>query len=81
MKLEEIMVKAVATIGPEDKIVSAAIRMREKNVGALVATIDEAVKGIITDRDLLGCIVEAHNPHECKVATHMSRPVIVLSPE
>ncbi len=81
MKLEEIMVKDVVTVGPDENTATAARRMREKDVGCLVVTIDKAIKGIITDRDLLGCLSEAHDPYQCKVSTHMSRPVIVERPE
>src|SRR5262249_15261490 len=39
------------------------------------------IKGIITDRDLLACLHRKHDPYQCKIAMHMSRPVIVLRPE
>ena len=81
MKLEEIMVKEVITASPEDNTASTAKRMREKGVGCLVVTIDRAIKGILTDRDLLGCLSEGHNPYECKVSTHMSRPVVIEGPK
>ncbi len=81
MKLEEIMVKNVVTIGPNDSTVAAAQRMREKAVGCLVVTIGKAIQGIITDRDLLGCISEGHDLHLCKLSTHMNRPVVTERPE
>jgi len=81
MKLEEIMVRNVVEAAPDDTIGAAAKRMREKNVGCLVATVDGRVKGIITDRDLLACLERRHDPDRCKVAAHMSRPVTVLPPD
>jgi CBS domain-containing protein len=81
MKPEEIMIGEVIQISPDNAIAHAAGRMRERVVGCLVVTVDGAVKGIITDRDLLGCISQGHDPLECKVSTHMSRPVVVLKPE
>jgi signal-transduction protein with cAMP-binding, CBS, and nucleotidyltransferase domain len=81
MKLDEIMVGDVAQISPHDTIGEAAKRMREKSVGCLVATIDGVIKGLITDRDLLACLHQKHDPYQCKIALHMSRPVIVLRPE
>ena len=50
-------------------------------MGCLVITAEGAIKGIITDRDLLGCIAAGHNPRECKISAHMSRPVVVIKPE
>lgn len=81
MKLEEIMVKEVIQASSDDTIAAAAQRMRERRVGCLVVTLDGTVKGIITDRDLLFCLAEQHDPYRCKVSAHMHRPVIVLRPD
>jgi CBS domain-containing protein len=81
MKLQELMVADVIQISPVGSISDAASSMREKSVGCLVVTVEGAVKGIITDRDLLGCIGRGHDPSQCKVSAHMSRPVVVLKPD
>jgi signal-transduction protein with cAMP-binding, CBS, and nucleotidyltransferase domain len=81
MKLQEIMVKEVAQAAPEESVAVAAKRMRERMVGCLVVTSAGALKGIVTDRDLLECLAQDHNPYQCKVSAHMHRPVIVLRPE
>lgn len=81
MKLYEIMTKDVVTVVPEESIGAAARLMRETGVGSLVVARNGALKGIITDRDLLGCLSEAHDPERCKVLLHMSKPVIVEPPE
>jgi signal-transduction protein with cAMP-binding, CBS, and nucleotidyltransferase domain len=81
MKLQEIMIRDVIQISPDESVGGAAKRMREKSVGSLVATIDGVIKGIITDRDLLACLAEAHDPYRCPVSTHMKNPVIALRPE
>ena len=81
MKLQEIMRADVIQISPGESISEAAKRMREKSVGCLVVTTDGAIKGIITDRDLLACIDQRHDPYQCEVSLHLSRPVIVLPPE
>ena len=81
MKLKDVMVREVVTISAEESTATAARTMREKSVGCLVVTLDQAIKGIVTDRDLLGCLSESHDPRQCKISTHMSRPVIVERPE
>jgi CBS domain-containing protein len=81
MKLEEIMVTNVVQIRPDETVGRAATLMKEKAVGCLVVTADGAIKGILTDRDLLECMQQSHDPRQCKAAGHMSRPVIVLKPE
>jgi signal-transduction protein with cAMP-binding, CBS, and nucleotidyltransferase domain len=80
VKLQEIMVSSVIQISPDETIAAAAKRMREQSVGCLVATVNGAVKGIITDRDLLACLELNHDPYGCAVAAHLSRPAIVLRP-
>jgi signal-transduction protein with cAMP-binding, CBS, and nucleotidyltransferase domain len=80
MKLQVIMVDQVVQISPEDSIGEAANQIRTRVVGCLVVSVDGAIKGIITDRDSLGCVGRGHDPSHCKVAIHMSRPVVVLKP-
>jgi CBS domain-containing protein len=75
------MIREVVQISPQNSISEAAKIMREKAVGCLVITVDGAIKGIITDRDLLGCIEWGHDPRVCQISAHMSRPVVVLKPE
>jgi len=81
MKLQEIMVKDVIQAMPDETIAMAGKRMRESAVGCLVITTAGAVKGIITDRDLLACLAAEHDPYHCKIAAHMHRPVHVLRPD
>jgi len=81
MKLQEIMVRDVIQAAPDETIGVAGKRMRESAVGCLVITVAGAVKGIITDRDLLACLAQAHYPYRCKISAHMHRPVHVLHPD
>jgi len=81
MKLQDIMVQDVVQAAPEETIGMAGKRMRECAVGCLVITVAGAVKGIITDRDLLACLAAGHDPYGCPIASHMRRPVHVLRPD
>ena len=81
MKLQDLMVKDVIQAAPEETVGVAGKRMRESAVGCLVVTAAGAVKGIVTDRDLLACLAAAHDPYQCKISTHMRRPVHVLRPD
>lgn len=81
MKLQDVMVRDVVQAAPDETIGTAAKRMRERAVGCLVVTSAGAVKGIVTDRDLLACLAAAHDPYCCAVSTHMHRPVHVLRPD
>ena len=55
--------------------------MHERSVGCLVITLGGTVKGIVTDRDLLDCLADSHDPYRCTVSTHMRRPVFVIQSE
>ena len=68
MNVENILMQKgtdVATIGPEASIKRAADWLRAKNVGALVVARDDAVLGIISERD----IVRAFSQHREAVAS------------
>ena len=81
MKLQDFMIRNVIQIAPAESIGTAAKRMSERAVGCLVVTVSDVVKGIITDRDLLACLAQKHDPYVCAVSTHMRHPVMVLRPE
>jgi len=81
MKLNDIMALDVIQARPEECVAVVAARMLERSVGCLVITVAGAVKGIVSDRDLLACLAQAHDPYYCAVSVHMKHPVIVLSPE
>lgn len=81
MKLQDMMIRDVIQIAPAESIGTAAKRMSETAVGCLVVTVSNAVKGIITDRDLLACLTQQHDPYRCAVSAHMRHPVMVLRPE
>ena len=81
MKLADMMVKKVVQAAPEESVGEAAKRMLERAVGCLIITVGGAVKGIITDRDLLVCLAQGHDPYHCKISRHMHRPVVVIGPD
>jgi CBS domain-containing protein len=62
----------VATIAPEASIKRAADWLRAKNVGALVVTSNDAVLGIISERD----IVRAFSQYAESVATMQVRDIM-----
>jgi signal-transduction protein with cAMP-binding, CBS, and nucleotidyltransferase domain len=78
---QEIMSTHIHTIAVENTLMDAAKKMREAEVGCLVATDDGEIAGIITDRDLVvRCLSEGHDFKCCLVSQHMSVPVISVPP-
>jgi CBS domain-containing protein len=82
MQVKEMMAKKVFTVNPNDSVALAAQTMQEKNVGCLVVVNSGKVKGMITDRDLtVSCLSNSHAASGCQVSSHMSSPVITITPE
>lgn len=85
MNVENILVEKgtdVATIGPEASIKRAADWLRAKNIGALVVARDDAVLGIISERD----IVRAFSQHGEEVVSMsvkdiMTHSLVTVTPE
>jgi CBS domain-containing protein len=71
MKARELCTRGVATIDPEDSVLSAARRMRDEHVGDLVVVAHENGRslpmGIVTDRDLVVSVLAAALPDASQV--------------
>lgn len=80
MKIREVMVRSVETIGPAAPIRDAAIKMQNSNVGMLPVIDGGHVVGIVTDRDLVvrGLVNKEDN---VKVRDTMTPNPICLLPD
>ncbi|MEM4755837.1 MAG: CBS domain-containing protein, partial [Candidatus Woesearchaeota archaeon] len=56
-KLGDIMIRHVATIGPDEKITTAARIMSLKNIGSIIITQDDELVGILTEKDFLKKVI------------------------
>ncbi len=68
MNVESILERKgteVATIAPEASIKRAADWLRAKNVGALVVTSNDAIVGIISERDIVRAFSQYGDPVAC----------------
>jgi CBS domain-containing protein len=82
LKVADIMVKEVITIGENASVKEAADFMNKFEVGSIVAIREGKATGIITERDILKRIVaEAKSATKTKVKDIMSSPLIVVAPE
>ena len=76
MKVAEVMTRGVDLIPPDATVQEAATRMAENDVGAVLVGRDDAVVGILTDRDvLLRAVVEGLDPTRVQVRDVMSSTV------
>jgi CBS domain-containing protein len=80
MEVNDVTRRNVATIGPDESLGSAALKMRKASMGCLVVTRAEEVVGTITGRDVAGCLSLGHTPSACLVSRHVGTPAIVAPP-
>jgi len=81
-EVRDLMIKEVLTIEPIQSVLQAAILMTEKGEGSIVVMEGGAVKGIVTERDLLFKVTAKHmDPATLKVAEIMSSPLISIDPQ
>ena len=80
MNVNEVMSARPVTVSPEESAAVAARLLSRHNIGALpVCGKNGALKGMITDRDIvLRCIAADEDPHTTKVAEIMTRRVFSI---
>ncbi len=79
MKARDTMVQNVHTIGPNQKVALARLKMLRHGVGALpVVDADGALLGIVTLRDI---DLAGHDVADMRVEELMSRELVTCAPE
>jgi signal-transduction protein with cAMP-binding, CBS, and nucleotidyltransferase domain len=82
MQVSDGMSEVVLTLGPQHTLREAAQQMSEKGIGAaLVATDEDPVPCIVTERDILHSLGAGEDPDAELVEAHMSDSVISASPD
>jgi CBS domain-containing protein len=73
MRVAEVMSRGFDLVDPSATVQQAAVQMGELDVGAVFVGIEEAVQGVLTDRDIiLRVVVEGRHPAEVVVSEVMS---------
>jgi CBS domain-containing protein len=82
MKVKDLMVENVVTIGAKVHVRAAAKLMNHHEIGCLVVVEDRKPIGIVTERDMLKRVLSTtRDPRALKVGDIMSKPVIVMEHE
>jgi CBS domain-containing protein len=82
MQLREIMKREVISILPDSPVSEAARKMVEHNIGCLPVIKDGAIKGILTDRDIvLKVIAKGGDPSLTWASDVMQSHVITAGPD
>src|SRR3989338_2261564 len=82
MQVKDVMVTDVKTIGPAATVQEAAKAMRQFGIGSLIVTEADALKGIITDGDVLRKVVaEGKDGAKTAVREVMTKEIVLVEPE
>jgi CBS domain-containing protein len=82
MKVREIMTADVAKAAPDTTLEEIATMMKESDTGAIPVVDDDALIGIITDRDIvLRCVAEGKDPAECTAEDVVSENLETVEPD
>jgi CBS domain-containing protein len=77
MLVSDVMTHVAETIGPDETLQAAAVKMRECGVGALVVCVEGRPVGMLTDRDIVvRSVAEGRAPEEADVRSAMTPQVI-----
>jgi CBS domain-containing protein len=77
MLIREIMTEHVEFVRPDESLQEAALKMRDFGVGPLPVCENEAVIGMLTDRDItIRAVAEGRDPESTKVRDVMSGELI-----
>jgi CBS domain-containing protein len=80
--LNDVMTKNPVTLDEKMSAREAAQNMREMHVGNVLVTRDEALCGIVTDRDLVvRCMAEGRDAETTSLAELCSEELVTLSPD
>jgi len=73
MQVQDVMSTEVQVVSPEDRIEHVVKIMKSGNFGALLVGLDDRLRGVITDRDILmRSLAEEKSPENCFVKDCMS---------
>lgn len=81
MRVAEIMTSATITDSTTGTLRSAADQMWKQQTGSLVIVEDDAIVGIVTERDVMRAVGRGAEPDRTPIAEVMTRDVITAEPD
>lgn len=82
MQIREIMTTRIISVKPETTIKDAAALMSHDNIGSVPVVDGEAVRGMLTDRDIvLRCVAQSRDINNTKVSDVCSNGAVTVRPD
>ncbi|WP_037671226.1 CBS domain-containing protein [Streptomyces griseus] len=80
--VRDIMTSRPVTVEPQTSVTDVARLMSEQNIGAVLVTDDDRLRGLVSDRDLVvRALAEHRDPDETTVAGVCSDDLVVVRPD
>ena len=78
--ISEIMTRTLCQVGPNQTAIDALARMRSKSVSSVLVVEDGAIRGIITERDIVRAVHNNGNLKTMGCVELMQSPVVSVGP-
>ncbi|AJP05283.1 CBS domain-containing protein [Streptomyces leeuwenhoekii] len=80
--VRDIMTSEPVTVEPQTSVVDVARIMRDEDLGAVLVTEGDRLRGLVTDRDLvIRALAEGGDPQQTTVAGACSDDVVTVRPD
>ncbi|WP_405608640.1 CBS domain-containing protein [Streptomyces sp. NBC_00076] len=80
--VSDIMTSAPVTVEPQTSVTAVARIMRDRDIGAVLVSDGDTLRGLVTDRDLVvRALAEGGDPEQTTVAGACSDDLVTVSPQ
>ncbi|MFJ1812455.1 MULTISPECIES: CBS domain-containing protein [unclassified Streptomyces] len=80
--VSDIMTSNLVTVEPQTSVTAVARMMRDENVGAVLVTDGERLRGLVSDRDLVvRAVAGGGDPNDTTVAEACSDDLVTVGPD
>ncbi|MGW6923255.1 CBS domain-containing protein [Streptomyces sp. NPDC054950] len=80
--VSDVMTSALVTVEPQASVTAVARMMRDENIGAVLVTDGDHLRGLVSDRDLVvRALAEGSDPNNMTVADACSEDLVTVGPD
>ncbi|MFE9774690.1 CBS domain-containing protein [Streptomyces sp. NPDC005931] len=80
--VRDIMTSAPVSVGPQTSVAEVARIMRDRDLGAVLVTDGDRLRGLVTDRDLVvRAVAQGGDPEDTTVAGACSEDLVTVGPD
>ncbi|MFF2206233.1 CBS domain-containing protein [Streptomyces sp. NPDC058145] len=80
--VRDIMTSRLVTVEPQASVTAVAQRMRDEDIGIVLITEGDELRGLVSDRDLvIRALAEGGDPGEKTVASACSEDLVTITPD